>query len=421
MRPIHLFLLSTFALPALGQTMNVSAVDTLTKRVALAVFENIVRGGNQPKAQAVYDALLLCEDDCNPQEVIRSVGGGSWDQVGQKMQELAKLGTTEQFRKASAAEANAAIRRQLAQFYSQHKAEKPYSVPLSPGVQATILARIDEMLPPAEPTPETTAQPGTAPQPDAVVGDDENPVSSSGIAISQLERAVKDEQDKNLWTMLLSGLIGLLVGAGAVYLLAYRSLKNEVDRLVNTNNRLSGENDFLRQQTTKDPRPRNYASQQPTQPAPEPPYQPVETSLPTPAPVVAVPAFETPQAEPVVPPAPEQPAAPEPPRDTVLYFPPPSPDGLFDGAQQTDRLTPESAYRFDVRSQTPDQAQFRFEAEPSRVARFLTYRNYMIEPACDSENSYSAQHTRIVSIRAGAATRENGGWRVTKKALVRYE
>jgi hypothetical protein len=45
----------------------------------------------------------------------------------------------------------------------------------------------------------------------------------------------------------------------------------------------------------------------------------------------------------------------------------------------------------------------------------------MIEPACDSENSYSSTYTRIIMRRDGEAVLENGTWRVKTKALIRYE
>ena len=112
---------------------------------------------------------------------------------------------------------------------------------------------------------------------------------------------------------------------------------------------------------------------------------------------------------------------PVPARSEVFYFPPPDPTGQFDLSQKSGSLSPESAYRFSVSADNPSIATFRFEAEPGRVARFLTYRNYMIEPACDSENSYTTTHTRIAMRRDGEAIFENGSWRVKAKALIRYE
>ncbi|GAB3806856.1 hypothetical protein GCM10028819_43040 [Spirosoma humi] len=433
----------------LAQNANQAAVDTLTKDVAVAVFAGI----NQPKAQEIYTQLLDCGEGCDPQQVIRGVG--SWDQVGAKMQELAMLKNTAAFVGMSPADANTAIRKQLAQFYAKYKSDKNYGKPLSPAVQAQILAKLDGMLPPAvAPEPSSQAEKTAAAE---AATDDETSISPEALQLSQLERQKKEAEEKQLWMMILGALAGLVVGAGAVYLLAYRSLKHEVDRLTEENGKLSKQNDgLLRSKPANEPRPTN----EPRQPQGDlrqkaSAYDAIITELGTNSPLVAIqqlkqqankpapasaPAPVVRSGEPVIPtgsindpmPALTQPVAPiqvptasvEPPapaRSEVFYFPPPDPTGQFDSQQKSGVLSPESAYRFSINASNPAVASFRFEAEPSRVARFLTYRNYMIEPACDSENSYTTSHTRIVMRRDGEAVLENGTWRVKAKALIRYE
>ena len=417
------------------QTMNQAAVDTLTKDVAIAVF----RGISQPKAQQIYGMLLDCGDDCDPQTVIRTVG--SWDQVGAKMQELSELKNTQQFQTMSAAEANTAIRNQLAKFYAAHKAEKPYSVPLNPAVQAQILAKIDAMLPPAvTPEPAPAVSPGTV---DAEpITDVDAATPSSDLRVSTLQTQVKKEQEKQFWMILLSALVGLIGGAAAVYFLLYRETKAEINRLRDENGRLSQSVD-----AAKRVKPVNEPRQpQPVDPQKAVIYDQITSELgtddpiaairqlkqqtTTPPPPVAKPSKPTPESsatlesalvQPLLPATPETEPEPAPLRSEVFYCPPPDPTGQFDLTQKTEMLSPASAYRFSVSAENPSMATFRFEAEPGRVARFLTYRNYMIEPACDSENSYTATHTRVVMRRDGEAILENGTWRVKTKALIRYE
>ncbi|QJW92377.1 hypothetical protein HNV11_16150 [Spirosoma taeanense] len=427
---------------------NQAAMDTLTKEVALRVFADI----RQPKAQEIYAQLLACGDECDPQQVIRSVGG--WDAVGAKMQELSELKSTSRFNTMSPAEANTAIRQQLARFYDKYKNDRNYGRPLSPAAQADILAKIDGLLPPAT-APEqpqlSAAQPeADVPADSDTLTEDENSIDGTDLRISQLERQVKSEEEKRLWMMILGAIAGLVVGAGAVYLLAYRSLKAEVERLLSENARLSRSVDAAAQR----PRPTNEPRQPPAdykQKADA--YDAIRAELgkgveplaairqlkqkgvnPAPANEPVTRPVVSERSEPVVAPvpAPEPPAAPTPTppvqmqsqttaRGDVFYFPPPDPTGQFDNAQQMSTLSPESAYRFNVHADRPDTASFRFEAEPGRVTRFLTYRNYMIEPACESENSFSSTHTRIVMRRDGEAALENGSWRVKTKALIRYE
>ena len=430
-----------------AQNANQAAVDTLTKGVAKAVFAEI----KQPKAQEIYAKLLICADGCDPQQVIRGVG--SWDQVGAKMQELSELRNTARFIAMSPADANVAIRKQLTQFYSKYKNDKNYGKPLSPPVQAILLAKIDAMLPPNATSALAPTATGALTASDTVANE-QSSVTPVALQISQLERKVRDEQDKQFWMILISAFVGLLAGAAAVYLLVYRAARTEIQELMAENRRLSHSLDVAQR-----PKPTNESRQ------PQNDYrqkanayddiraelganidplvairqlkQQAISSTPNVTPSVRVaapepikPIVETPPlpvSAPVQPQSmPVQPA--NTPRSEVFYFPPPDPNGQFDNEQKSSTLSPESAYRFSVdatrKEQGSDQpivASFRFEAEPGRVARFLTYRNYMIEPACESENSYFATHTRIIMRRDGEAVLENGVWRVKKKALIRYE
>ena len=425
---------------AIAQTTNQAAVDTMTKDVAAAVFASIP----QPKAQDIYGQLLNCGDGCDPQTIIRTVGG--WDAVGVKMQELSELKNTAPFIAMEPAQANAAIRKQLAQFYDRYRKDTNYGKPLSAPVRAMILAKIDRMLPPAEtaePAPAVAGSPATGTNP-AVTGD-EATVDPTTFQLGQLERQVKETQEKQLWMMIVSGLIGLLVGAGAIYLLLYRGTQAEAKTLLDENNRLR--NKLETAQRTKGspevnairPEYRQKVSaydaivaelgtdnplttirqlkQQATGTSPKPSpgirsTEPQIESSPVSEPIqLSEPLLPIQTPEPVVTAT----------RSEVFYFPPPDPTGQFDLSQKSSTLSPESAYRFSVSADNPSVASFRFEADPGRLARFLTYRNYMIEPACDSENTYTTTHTRVAMRRDGEAVLENGTWRVKTKALIRYE
>ncbi|WP_080057904.1 hypothetical protein [Spirosoma aerolatum] len=449
MRKLFFFILGLVTTSTFAQTANQAAVDTLTKEVAKAVFGKISQDPGQTKAQEIYDQLIDCGDGCDPQTVIRSVGG--WDAVGVKMQELSELKNTAKFNAMSPAEANDAIRKQLIQFYSRYKSDNNYGKPLSPAVQLGIIQKIDALLPPsdesAEPTPTANPAPANEPADQVAEGDSVN-VDPTLYRMSQLERQLKEKEESNLWMMIVTALGGLLLGGGAVYLLLYRSAQAEINALQDENNRLrnalenaqrarpgndvntvrsadrqkiaqydaivaelGGENPLtairqLKQQTVR------KAENRPI----------MRTGEPLVEPTVSVPVEPEPmQVQTSLPPLPPLDPLPSLNRSEVFYFPPPDPSGQFDLSQKSSVLSPESAYRFSVNADNPTMATFRFEADPGRVARFMTYRNYMIEPACDSENSYSASHTRITMRRDGEATLENGVWRVKTKALIRYE
>jgi flagellar basal body-associated protein FliL len=442
-----IFSLLASATFSFGQNANQAAVDTLTKDVAIAVFANI----HEPKAQEIYAQLLECGDGCEAQQVIRTVG--SWDAVGVKMQELSELKNTALFIAMSPEEANTAIRKQFARFYTRYKNDNNYGKPLNPAVQVRILSKIDALLPPAvAPTPQPAA---TTPTVDADIAatTDETGVDQTALQMSQLERKLKDKEENQLWMMILSALVGLLVGGGAVYFFLFRRAQAEIKMLLGENARLSQSLDSARQN-----RPTNEVRNERRQPQSEfqqkaVAYDAIRTELGSDDPLKAIrylkqrvisnpseaispmrsgePIVEsTSQPErPIAPPVsvqpqtasePQQPVQ-APARNEVFYFPPPDPSGQFDIGQKSSALSPESAYRFSISADNPSVASFRFEADPGRVARFLTYRNYMIEPACESENSYSSVYTRVAMRRDGQAVLDNGVWRVKTKALIRYE
>ncbi len=434
--------------PAIGQTANdnQAAVDTLTKEVAKAVFATI----NQPKAQEIYSQLLTCGDGCDARDIIRTVG--SWDQVGQRIEELATLKNTKNFVSMSPADANAAIRQQLTQFYQKNRAYASYAKALPPAVQQNILAKIDAMLPPNA----TASTDDAPPSDDPAVEDAQLPgvtsgatggdnISGSALQLSKLERDLNDAKDKQMWLLLGGLLAGLIVGAGGMWALARKQRNNDAGDYQREIKQLTAELDGERRKARAATPP--PARSTPVQAAEPERVMPKPTPAPTPVPTSPVPAVES-AVEPSKPvrtgdistsnkPAPMAPepestgqmqsqgsgpaAAPAPPRSQVFYCPPPDPTGQFDPGQQTDTLSPESAYRFNVDGGQPATATFRFEAEPGRLARLLTYRNYMIEPACDSENTYANGHTRVATRRDGVAVQENGVWRVKTKALIRYE
>lgn len=109
------------------------------------------------------------------------------------------------------------------------------------------------------------------------------------------------------------------------------------------------------------------------------------------------------------------------PQPVVAYFSQPDPDGWFDDGQRTAQPTSDTCYRFMLVNASATTATFNFEASPERVPRFLNFRNFFIDPACELQNNYQTGHSRVITLRDGKARLTNGQWRVETKAQIRFE
>ena len=109
------------------------------------------------------------------------------------------------------------------------------------------------------------------------------------------------------------------------------------------------------------------------------------------------------------------------PQSVVVYFSQPDPDGWFDDSQRTAQPTSDTCYRFMLGNAGATSATFNFEASPERVPRFLNFRNFFIDPACEPQNNFQPGHSRVITLRDGKARLTNGQWRVETKAQIRFE
>ncbi len=105
----------------------------------------------------------------------------------------------------------------------------------------------------------------------------------------------------------------------------------------------------------------------------------------------------------------------------TIYFAQPSPEGWFDDSERTLRPTLDSCYSFSLPHETAPTATFRFEANVNELPRLLNFRNFFIDPVCESQNNYQPGHTRVVTLDNGKARLTDGQWRVETKAKIRFE
>jgi len=116
-----------------------------------------------------------------------------------------------------------------------------------------------------------------------------------------------------------------------------------------------------------------------------------------------------------------QPAArPEPHRvePTVFYLPAPSADGLFQQASLHEQIG-KSIYQ--LTTTDGQNGTFILLDTPDAIATATISVSAFVKPVCRIIGSTSQQPRHIITEEEGAVAREGADWRVTRKAVVRFE
>ena len=109
------------------------------------------------------------------------------------------------------------------------------------------------------------------------------------------------------------------------------------------------------------------------------------------------------------------------PQKEYFYFPKPNEDGTFNlSSLQLVFKEGDSIYKF--KKITDTSAKFKIDERESSTLMALRYPEAVIEPACEAQNSRSDSEKRIVTVEPGKAELIGGDrWKVTKKAVIKYE
>ena len=104
----------------------------------------------------------------------------------------------------------------------------------------------------------------------------------------------------------------------------------------------------------------------------------------------------------------------------TLFLPGPDENGNFnEGDASKDYKEGASVYK--LTKHGPDRASFTILDDPRATRMAIEYHAQYIKPVCDASNAYERTAKRIVTERQGEARLENGMWRMTSKARIRYE
>jgi hypothetical protein len=104
--------------------------------------------------------------------------------------------------------------------------------------------------------------------------------------------------------------------------------------------------------------------------------------------------------------------------DTAWYLPAPTPDGQFAEGSATLQVG-KSIYR--LRSADGHNGYFEMLSSPDALATALISVSQFVKPVCRIEGNTHRLPQRVETVEEGTAQRDGNGWRVVRKATVKFE
>lgn len=102
----------------------------------------------------------------------------------------------------------------------------------------------------------------------------------------------------------------------------------------------------------------------------------------------------------------------------ILYLAAPSPDGTFSQASAMEQIG-KSIYQ--LTTTDGQNGTFILLDTPDAIATAMISVSQFVKPACKISGNTAIQPRHIITEEEGAASREGIGWKITRKAVVRFE
>ena len=102
----------------------------------------------------------------------------------------------------------------------------------------------------------------------------------------------------------------------------------------------------------------------------------------------------------------------------ILYLAAPSPDGTFSQASAMEQIG-KSIYQ--LTTTDGQNGTFILLDTPDAIATAMISVSQFVKPACKISGNTAIQPRHIITEEEGAASREGTGWKITRKAVVRFE
>ena len=102
----------------------------------------------------------------------------------------------------------------------------------------------------------------------------------------------------------------------------------------------------------------------------------------------------------------------------ILYLAAPTPDGTFSQASAMEQIG-KSIYQ--LTTADGQNGTFILLDTPDAIATAMISVSQFVKPACKISGNTAIQPRHIITEEEGAASREGTGWKITRKAVVRFE
>ncbi len=105
----------------------------------------------------------------------------------------------------------------------------------------------------------------------------------------------------------------------------------------------------------------------------------------------------------------------------LRYHPIPTNEGSFRLGSTTPQLKPaESVYELEYQDSSGSSVQFRLVSDVSIYRRAIKSPDNYLDTVCESENEHNSLATRIETVIPGLARKAGDGWKVERKARIKY-
>ena len=102
----------------------------------------------------------------------------------------------------------------------------------------------------------------------------------------------------------------------------------------------------------------------------------------------------------------------------IFYLAAPNPDGTFSQASAVEQIG-KSIYQ--LTTADGQNGTFILLDTPDAIATAMISVSQFVKPACKISGNTAIQPRHIITEEEGAASREGTGWKITRKAVVRFE